>query len=54
MGTPVRNIICGVVLAPEVLVHLRKEILVEGKVEIEICIYWVMDSVEHCCVGFLL
>ena len=46
--------ICGMVLAPDVIVRLRKEeIIVEGKIEVAICMYWVMDSVERCHVGFL-
>ncbi len=45
---------CGVVLAPDVLVHLvKKEIMVEGRIETVVLAYWVTDSVEHCRVGFL-
>ena len=45
---------CRVVLAPDVLVHrLKEEILVEGRIQTTIFAYWVTDSLERCCVGFL-
>ncbi len=46
--------VCGRVLAPDVIVRLRKEeIMVEGRIEVAICVYWVTDSVDRCRVGFL-
>ena len=62
VGTDIRDqgrsceehIICGHVLCPDVIVQFRKEeIMVEGRIEMAICMYWVMDSVECCPVGFL-
>ena len=45
---------CGVVLAPDVLLHLvKEEIMVEGKIETVVSAYWVTDSVERCRVGFV-
>ena len=39
-------------LASDVIVKLAKEeIMVEGKIETVICIYWVTNSVEHCLLG---
>jgi hypothetical protein len=46
--------ICGCVLLPDVLVRfVKEEIMVERKIEVVISVFWVTDSVEHCCVGFL-
>ena len=46
--------ICGRVLEPDVIVRLMKEeIMVEGRIEKVVCVYWVTDSVERCRVGFL-
>ena len=46
--------VCGSVLQPDVLVRLLKEeVMVEGRIETAICVYWVTDSVERCRVGFL-
>ena len=45
---------CGVALAPDVLICLLKEeIMVEGRTETIVSVYWVMDSVECCHVGFM-
>ncbi len=46
--------ICGTVLQPDVLVRLLKEeIMVDGRIETAISVYWVTDSVKRCRVGFL-
>ncbi len=45
--------ICGCILHPDVHVRfVREEIMVEGKIEVAISVYWVTDSVERCCIGF--
>ena len=45
--------ICGCVLLPDVLVRVvKEEIMVEGKIEVVISVFWVTDSVERCRVGF--
>ena len=47
------KVYCGVVLAPDVLVHLMKEkTMVKGRLETAICVYWATDSVEQ--LGFCL
>ena len=46
--------ICGHILHPDVLVEfIKEEIMVEGQIEVAITVYWVTDSIECCCVGFL-
>ena len=41
--------ICGRILHPDVLVRfVKEEIMVEGKIEVAISVYWVTDSVERC------
>ena len=46
--------ICGCVLVPDVLVRfIREEIMVEGRIEVVIAVYWMTDSIERCRVGFL-
>jgi hypothetical protein len=46
---------CGEVLAGNVVVRLRNlQILVDGRREMAITAYWVSDSIDCCCVGFLL
>jgi hypothetical protein len=41
-------------MAKDMVVHLWKvQIQVEGWEEMAIAAYWVMDGVDHCCVGFL-
>ncbi len=45
--------ICGRILLPDVLVRfVKEEIMVDGKIEVAISVYWVTDSVERCRVGF--
>ena len=45
---------CGVVLAPDVLVCLLvEEIMVDGRLEQAICVYWLTGSIERCWVWFL-
>ena len=46
--------ICGRIIHPDVLVRfVKEEIMVDGKIEVAISVYWVTDSVERCRVGFL-
>jgi hypothetical protein len=46
--------ICGSILYPDVLVKfIKEEIMVEGRIEVVITVYWVTDSIEHCRVGSL-
>jgi len=46
--------VCGVVLQEDVVVRLRKiQLMVEGKEETVIAVYWVTDGVDRCRVGFL-
>ena len=46
--------ICGCVLLPDVLVRfVKEEIMVEGRIEVVISVFWVTDSIERCRVGFL-
>lgn len=48
------HVICGEVLAPDVIVRFRKEEIMFGaRVEVAISAYWVTDSVDRCRVGFL-
>ncbi len=46
--------ICGSILYPDVLVRfIKEEIMVEGRIEVVIAVYWVTDSIERCRAGFL-
>ena len=46
--------ICGCVLYPDVIVRfVKEEIMVEGRIEVVIAVYWVTDSIERCRVVFL-
>jgi hypothetical protein len=46
--------ICGCILYPDVLVRfIKEEIMVEGRIEVVITVYWVTDSIERCRVVFL-
>lgn len=46
--------ICGTVIKEDVVVRLRKmQVLVEGKEETTIAVYWVTDGIDMCRVGFL-
>ncbi len=41
--------ICGCVLYPVVFARsIKEEIMVEGRIEVVIAVYWVTDSIEHC------
>ena len=45
---------CRCVLLPDVLVRfVKEEIMVEGKIEVVISVFWVTESIERCRVGFL-
>lgn len=46
--------VCGVVVEEDVVVRLRKEqMLVDGKEETAIAVYWVTGGDDRCRVGFL-
>lgn len=46
--------VCGEVLHEDVVVRLRKvQVLVDGKEETAIAVYWITDGMERCRVGFL-
>ena len=48
------HIVCGEVLREDVVVRLRKvQVLVDGKEETAIAVYWITDGMERCRVGFL-
>ena len=43
-----------VALKLDSLVRFREvQIIVKGKEETTLAVYWVTDGVDHCCVGFL-
>ena len=44
--------VCGTVLTLDALVRFRVEqVLVNGREETAICVYWVTDGVDRCPVG---
>ncbi len=45
---------CGEVVKDDVVVHFRRvQVVVKGKEETAITVYWVMEGINHCQVGFL-
>ena len=46
--------VCGSVVDIDVVVRIRKEqVVVNGREETALCVYWVTDGVDRCRVGFL-
>jgi hypothetical protein len=45
--------ICGDVLKEDIVVHLRIQLMVEGKEETAIAAIWVTDGIDCCRVGFV-
>ena len=46
--------VCGCVVDEDVVVRLRKvQVLVDGREETVIAVYWVTDGADRCRVGFL-
>ena len=46
--------VCGSVLAEDSVVRFRKtQVVIDGKEEAAIAVYWVSDGIDRCRVGFL-